>query len=155
MLIPLGPARKIEEAAVERGFAGLPARHWIGVALMLGTLLGVANSQENRITVTDLDTLLRQHPLPPGTHSDVAAEWPTGNGKLQVVVESRIPPHIHDDTDHALFIARGTGVAYLAGETRRIKPGDIIFIPHGISHGFEKDSSSEDIVMLVVETPSQ
>lgn len=105
--------------------------------------------------MTDLDALLRQHPLPPGTFSDVAAEWPTGNSKLQVVVESSIPPHIHDDTDHVLFIARGTGAAYLADETRRIKPGAIIFIPHGILHGFEKDSSSEYIVMLVVETPSQ
>lgn len=125
------------------------------IAAPSGLATTVASAQEATITVTNLDALVRQHPLPPGKTSDIVAERPAGSSDLQVVVESRIPIHVHDDTDHVLYIARGTGTAYLAGEMRKIKPGDILFIPHGVEHGFEKDAKSGNLVMLVVETPSR
>jgi mannose-6-phosphate isomerase-like protein (cupin superfamily) len=127
---------------------------WIAIALAAGLIMGPAKAQEGGVTVTNLDTLLRQHPLPPGTASDIVAERAAGDSKLQVVVESKIPLHVHADTDHMLYIARGTGTAHLAGQNRKIKPGDILFIPHGVEHGFEKDPRSGNIVMLVVETSS-
>lgn len=125
------------------------------IAAASGLMTTAASAQESKITVTNLDALVRQHPLPPGKTSDIVAERPAGSSDLQVVVESSIPTHVHDDTDHVLYIARGTGTAYLAGETRKIKPGDILFIPHGVKHGFEKDAKSGNLVMLVVETPSR
>jgi mannose-6-phosphate isomerase-like protein (cupin superfamily) len=128
---------------------------WIAMALAVGLTVVPAKAQEGGITVTDLDTLLRQHPLQPGTTSDIVAERAAGDSKLQVVVETKIPLHVHTDTDHTLYIARGTGTADLAGQKRKIKPGDILFIPHGVEHGFEKDPRSANIVMLVVETSSR
>jgi mannose-6-phosphate isomerase-like protein (cupin superfamily) len=128
------------------------AAPWIVIGLAAGLIIGTAKAQDGGITVTNLDRLLRQHPLPPGTTSDIVAERAAGDSKLQVVVETKIPLHVHADTDHMLYIARGKGIAHLAGQMRKIKPGDILFIPHGIEHGFEKDPLSGNIVMLVVET---
>jgi quercetin dioxygenase-like cupin family protein len=127
------------------------------MAVTLPVVLGLAaptlHAADGGISVTDLDTLLREHPLAAGATSDVVAYRGAGNTLVQVVTESSIPPHVHEDTDHILYIARGAGTANLAGQTRAIKPGDILFIPHGVLHGFEKAPGSENIVMLVVEAP--
>jgi mannose-6-phosphate isomerase-like protein (cupin superfamily) len=136
-------------------FSSNSAGPWIVIALAAGLITGTAKAQEGGITVTNLDTLLRQHPLPPGTTSDIVAERAAGDSKLQLVVETKIPLHVHADTNHMLYIARGTGTARLAGQKRKIKPGDILFIPHGIEHGFEKDPRSGNIVMFVVEMPGK
>ena len=37
-------------------------------------------------------------------------------------------------------------------ETRTVRPGDILSLPRGKKHGFEK-SGSEDLVFLIVATP--
>jgi mannose-6-phosphate isomerase-like protein (cupin superfamily) len=106
----------------------------------------------------DLDTILKAHPLPPGDPgATVVASRPSGKGELQIVVARKIPLHIHDQ-DHVVFIERGTGTARIenaagAIETRPVKPGDIIDVPAGKKHAFEK-TGAEDLVMLVVTTPS-
>jgi quercetin dioxygenase-like cupin family protein len=56
-----------------------------------------------------------------------------------------------------LYLARGTGVARLENEagqteTRTIRAGDILSLPRGKKHGFEK-SSDENLVFLVIATP--
>jgi quercetin dioxygenase-like cupin family protein len=87
-----------------------------------------------------------------------AWSFEAGKGELQVVVASRIPLHIHDQ-DHVVFVASGTGTARIenaagAIETRPVKPGDIVDIPHGKKHGFEK-AGEENLVLLVTTAPSK
>ena len=55
------------------------------------------------------------------------------------------------------FVARGHGTARLESatgqiETRSIQPGDILSLPRGRKHGFEK-TGAENLVFLVVATP--
>ena len=81
-----------------------------------------------------------------------------GKGELQIVVARKIPLHIHDQ-DHVVFVERGTGTARIenaAGEidTRQVKPGDIVDVPRGKKHAFDK-TGDEDLVLLVVTTPSR
>ena len=65
--------------------------------------------------------------------------------------------HHHEAQDHVLYVARGHGTARLETatgqiETRSIQPGDILSLPRGKKHGFEK-TGTENLVFLVVATP--
>jgi mannose-6-phosphate isomerase-like protein (cupin superfamily) len=118
-----------------------------------------AKAGERTVEVTDLNTVLKTHPLPPGgPGASVVASRRAGKGELQIVVARKIPLHIHDQ-DHVVFVERGTGTARIenavgAIETRPVKPGDIVDVPRGKKHGFAK-TGDEDLVLLVVTTPSR
>jgi quercetin dioxygenase-like cupin family protein len=116
-------------------------------------------ARDRTIEVTDLETILKTHPLPPGgPNASVVASRHAGKGELQIVVARKIPLHIHDQ-DHVVFVERGAGTARIenaAGEieTRQVKPGDIVDVPRGKKHGFDK-TGDEDLVLLVLTTPSR
>ena len=116
-------------------------------------------ARDRTIEVTDLETILKTHPLPPGgPNASVVASRHAGKGELQIVVASKIPLHIHDQ-DHVVFVERGTGMARIenaagAIDTRQVKPGDIVDVPRGKKHGFEK-TGDENLVLLVLTTPSR
>ena len=81
-----------------------------------------------------------------------------GKGELQIVVASRIKLHIHDQ-DHVVFVARGSGTARIENaqggiDTRPVKTGDIVDVPRGKKHAFER-TGEENLVLLVVTTPSR
>ena len=131
------------------GGAGIAcaAAWWVALA-------GAAPAQE-KIAVTTLDALLREKPLPPGgAAADIIASRHVDASELQIVVAKKIDLHTHDDTDHIVYIARGSGVFRFAGQMRQVEVGDIVTIPKGIVHGFEARDGSEPLVLLVVETPS-
>ncbi len=129
------------------------------LAAMLFAVPETTEARDRTIEVTDLETILKTHPLPPGgPGASVVASRHAGKGELQIVVARKIPLHIHDQ-DHVVFVERGTGTARIenaAGEieTRQVKPGDIVDVPRGKKHGFEK-TGDEDLVLLVLTTPSR
>jgi mannose-6-phosphate isomerase-like protein (cupin superfamily) len=56
--------------------------------------------------------------------------------------------------DHIVYVARGRGLLRMrekGQETREVKPGDILNLPRGVPHGFEKQGD-ENLVLLVVST---
>ncbi len=111
------------------------------LAAMLFAAAETAQARDRAIEVTDLETILKTHPLPPG-------------GPGASVVASR-----HHDQDHVVFVERGTGTARIenaagAIDTRQVKPGDIVDVPRGKKHGFEK-MGDENLVLLVLTTPSR
>jgi len=109
---------------------------------------------EEPITFTNLDRLLEEKPLLPGGPSaDVVASQHVSASDLQVVVARKIDLHIHEDTTHRIYVARGRGVFRFAGRSRRIKVGDILTVPKMVIHGFETAHGSEPLVLLVAETP--
>jgi len=122
-----------------------------GVVLVGLALPGLA---QDEITFADLDSLVRAKPLPPGTTADIAAARHVDASDLQVVVARKIDLHIHEDTQHIVYVAGGAGTFYFEGKSRPVKIGDIITIPKKLVHGFEADAGSEPLVLLVVETPS-
>ena len=133
--------------------AAFAVRALIGAGALSLALAGSASAQQ-KITFTDLDSLLREKPLPPGRTADIIATRHVDASDLQIVVARKIELHIHEDTDHTVFVARGSGVFRFDGGARGVKVGDIVTIPKNIVHGFEADPGSEPLVLLVVETPS-
>jgi quercetin dioxygenase-like cupin family protein len=129
------------------------------LALSLVAAGHMADARERTIEVTGLDTILKANPLAPGgPAATVVASRRAGKGQLQIVRAKKIPLHIHDQ-DHVVFVERGTGLARIenaagAIEARSVKPGDIIDVPRGKKHGFEK-TGADDLLLLVVTTPSR
>ena len=129
------------------------------LAAMLFAVPATTAARDRTIEVTDLETILKTHPLPPGgPGASVVAARHAGKGELQIVVARKIPLHIHDQ-DHVVFVERGIGTARIenaAGEIemRPVKPGDIVDVPRGKKHGFEK-TGDENLVLLVLTTPSR
>jgi mannose-6-phosphate isomerase-like protein (cupin superfamily) len=127
--------------------------------VMLFAAPQTALARDRSIEVLDLDTILKTHPLPPdGPGASVVASRRAGKGELQIVLAKKIPLHIHDQ-DHVVFVERGTGAARIENasgviEARPVKPGDIVDVPRGKKHGFEK-TGDEDLVLLVLTTPSR
>jgi mannose-6-phosphate isomerase-like protein (cupin superfamily) len=112
----------------------------------------------DEIEVKELDIIVKDNPLTPGGDAaSMIASIRAGGAEVGVLVMSRNRLHHHSHQDHVLYVARGTGTAKLenaAGqvESRAIKPGDILGLPRGKKHGFEK-SGQDHLVFLVVATP--
>jgi mannose-6-phosphate isomerase-like protein (cupin superfamily) len=60
-------------------------------------------------------------------------------------------PHRHDRMNEIYLVARGESVAVVAGETVRLRAGDMLVVEPGESHTFI--SSSEDYLHFVVQAP--
>jgi mannose-6-phosphate isomerase-like protein (cupin superfamily) len=117
----------------------------------------VTTAADDTIAVTNLDVLVNDNPLLPGSAAALVASVRAGGAELGVLVLSKNRLHHHQAQDHVLYVARGEGTARLESatgqiESRPIKPGDILSLPRGRKHGFEK-SGREDLVFLVVATP--
>src|SRR5216684_575576 len=107
--------------------------------------LPAGSAQDRGITVTSLEAILKKN---------LRSGGGTGMG---ILVMSKNRLHHHDRQDHVLYLVRGSGTARLENasgkiETRPIKPGDILELPRGKKHGFEK-TGDQDLVFLVVSAP--
>jgi mannose-6-phosphate isomerase-like protein (cupin superfamily) len=60
--------------------------------------------------------------------------------------------HSHTDSDKIYFVLRGTGLFHIAGEERALTEGEAVIARPGQDHGV-KNSSSQDLVLLVFMTP--
>ena len=77
-----------------------------------------------------------------------------GGAELGILVMRKNRLHHHSNQDHVLYLLRGEATAKVetaAGqvETRTVRPGDILSLPRGRKHGFEK-AGDEDLVFLIV-----
>jgi mannose-6-phosphate isomerase-like protein (cupin superfamily) len=115
-----------------------------------------ADADEN-IAVKQIDDIIRAKPLSGGATAAIVESMRAGGAEIGVLVMSENRLHHHSHQDHVLYVVRGRGTAKLENatgqvETRMIEPGDILSLPRGKKHGFEK-SGNEDLVFLVVATP--
>ena len=118
--------------------------------------LTALSAQGHQIEVKQLDAIVKANPLG-GATAAIVDSVRAGGAEIGILIMSKNRLHHHEAQDHVLFLVRGTGIAKLenaAGqvETRVVKPGDILGLPRGKKHGFEK-SGDEDLVFLVVATP--
>jgi len=130
--------------------------HSIVPAFLLLLAAGAAVADE--IEVKQLDVIVRNNPLIPGGETaSIVESIRAGGAEVGVLVMSRNRLHHHSHQDHVLYVARGTGTARLENakgqvESRGIKPGDILSLPRGKKHGFEK-TGQDNLIFLVVATP--
>ena len=61
-------------------------------------------------------------------------------------------PHHHRDWEETIYGLKGTVTFTVAGERRNVKPGDVLFIPRGVVHGFINETD-EPATVLCVLTP--
>ena len=133
-----------------------PAVSTLAMVLLAGSA-GLAASADE-IAVTNLVVIVRNEPLQPrDPTAAIVASIRAGSAELGVLVLRKNRLHHHEAQDHVLYVARGNGTARLENvtgqiETRAIRPGDILSLPRGRKHGFEK-SGGEDLVFLVIATP--
>jgi len=50
-----------------------------------------------------------------------------------------LPPHSHPDQEQVYFILRGSGTVIVGGERRSVRPGDAVYLPPMVPHGFQND----------------
>lgn len=62
------------------------------------------------------------------------------------------PVHVHREAVDVMLIVRGSGLATVDGQERRVGPGDVILNPKGTRHGIRNDGSDE-LVWVVVQAP--
>jgi len=60
--------------------------------------------------------------------------------------------HEHPDSDEILYVVRGEGEQEIAGETRDIAAGDMVFVPEGTMHG-TVNTGWEPLILLAVYAP--
>ncbi len=76
----------------------------------------------------------------------------------QSLAEATVPPgvrtasHYHPQTEEIYYILSGTGLMYLAGETRSVSAGDAIAIPPGKVHWIE-NFDKVDLIFLCCCAP--
>ncbi len=65
---------------------------------------------------------------------------------------SHFKAHYHSISDEIDFVVKGQANMTVDGEVRPIKPGDLIYIPPGVVHGFDA-FGDENLLVLVVFAP--
>ena len=72
-------------------------------------------------------------------------------GFWQTIVNPNItlPPHSHEDEEQIYFILEGNGIIMVGEERKRVRKGDAIYLPAGISHGFINDSDKPCLILAV------
>ena len=73
--------------------------------------------------------------------------------ECDVAAEGKVPvPHSHDAFDETIYSLAGVTTYTVDGEEIEMSPGDSIFIPRGVVHGFE-NHGPDDSKFLAVITP--
>ena len=57
-------------------------------------------------------------------------------GEVTIAPNSRVPRHIHTNTEEAMVILEGALDVLVGSERRTLGPGDTILAPAGTTHGF-------------------
>jgi quercetin dioxygenase-like cupin family protein len=134
-------------------------RNILAASALAAALASPATPAEPKdlIEVKQIDDVIGANPLSGGAAAAIVETIRAGGAEIGILVMSRNPLHHHSHQDHVLYVVRGLGTAKLENasgqvETRAIKPGDILSLPRGKKHGFER-SGNEDLVFLVVATP--
>jgi quercetin dioxygenase-like cupin family protein len=71
--------------------------------------------------------------------------------EMTVPHEGRMPvPHYHRDWEETVYGLSGTVLFTVAGTPHPIGPGQTLFIPRGVVHGFSNDSGAEAVCLSLL-----
>ncbi len=60
------------------------------------------------------------------------------------------PPHIHQASDEALLVLDGEFEGFCGDQAWRAGPGSLVYLPHGIPHGFTVSAAGPGRIIVVV-----
>ena len=73
-------------------------------------------------------------------------------GEVTIAPNSRLPRHIHPNTEEAIVVLEGTLVAMLGRERVTISPGDTVLAPAGSTHGLVNPNDRPARVLFIFPT---
>jgi len=75
---------------------------------------------------------------------------------LLSIVDHRVPagfappPHIHEASDEAFLVLDGQFEGFCGDQAWRAGPGSLVYLPHGIPHGFTVSAAGPGRIIVVV-----
>ena len=73
-------------------------------------------------------------------------------GEVTIAPNTRLPRHIHTNTEEAMVVLEGTLDAVVGRERMTIGPGDTVLAPAGATHGFVNRSSQPARILFIFPT---
>jgi quercetin dioxygenase-like cupin family protein len=74
-----------------------------------------------------------------------------GCDRVRIAKGAELKPHTHAVSENFIYILEGSAIVTLDDNTSRVRAGDTIYIPAGVSHGFS--TPDETLVLLSVQSP--
>jgi mannose-6-phosphate isomerase-like protein (cupin superfamily) len=78
----------------------------------------------------------------------------SAEGMTISVQDGNVPKHMHPKTNEFQYILEGTGTLWLGDKEVKVKPGDLVIIPKGTSHGGTKPDG-RTFKAIAIKTPPQ
>lgn len=60
------------------------------------------------------------------------------------------PPHVHEASDEAFLVLDGEFEGFCGDQPWRAGPGSLVYLPHGIPHGFTASAAGPGRIIVVV-----
>lgn len=60
------------------------------------------------------------------------------------------PPHVHEASDEAFLVLEGDFNGFCGDRTWQAGPGSLVFLPHGIPHGFQVTEEGPGRIIVIV-----
>ncbi len=73
-------------------------------------------------------------------------------GEVTIAPNTRLPRHIHTNTEEAMVVLEGTLDAVVGRERKSIGPGDTVLAPAGATHGFVNRSNEPARILFIFPT---
>lgn len=81
----------------------------------------------------------------------VLAETETGSIEL-IRLDEKIPKHMHTKENHFVYVFRGRAKGTVGDVTAEVGPGQLVAIPAGVPHSFERIGDSP-VEIILFSTP--
>jgi mannose-6-phosphate isomerase-like protein (cupin superfamily) len=78
----------------------------------------------------------------------------TAEGATLAIQDGNTPKHLHPVANEIQYILEGTGTIWLGEKEVKVKPGDLLIIPHGTPHGGTKPDG-RTFKAIAIKTPPQ
>ena len=86
-----------------------------------------------------------------GMHSKM---FVSADGATISIQDGNVGKHMHPNTSEIQYILEGTGTIWLGDKEVTVKPGDLVVIPKGTSHGGTKPDG-RTLKAIAIKTPPQ
>ncbi len=80
---------------------------------------------------------------------EIFKEGQLDTGLLLYAPGQTTPDHNHSNIDEVFYVVSGEGTITINNEIIPVKEKDIIFSPHGETHGFQNTTSSNWVVLQI------
>jgi quercetin dioxygenase-like cupin family protein len=93
------------------------------------------------VPIIKTEDLVKREGSSPGLEARILVDAEQGSeslriGELTIAPNTRVPRHIHTNTEEAMIVLEGTLDALVGSERMTIGPGQTVLAPAGTTHGF-------------------